>query len=157
MRIFSLALLLLIPTTLSAEGPRQMPDPFLGVYDHYQVDASRPAQTDLRDCHLFEVISFGRGLDDLKSKIRMSCHYLSRIGPGGSDFDRATRDALLAFEEGARKQMQMVDEALRVGDVEPPSGSLAIRTGWWADEFAQDRLIETHALDLIMEQAFSSP
>lgn len=133
-----------------------MPDPFVGVYDHYQVDASRPVQTELWDCHLFEVLAFGRGIDDLRSRLLMSCRYLSRLGPGGSDLDRATVNALLGFEAAAREQMRMIDEAMRAGATEPPHGSLPIRTGWWADSYAQDRLIEAQALDLIMDQAFST-
>lgn len=154
MRILLLSLLLLIPGLALAQGPRQMPDPFVGVTAHYQTDPSRPVQSELRDCHLFEVLAFGRGLDDLRSRLLMSCRYLSRLGGGGSDSDRATARALLAFEAAAREQMRMIDEGMRAGAAEPPDGSLAIRTGWWADEYAQDRLIEAQALDLIMDAAF---
>jgi len=144
-----ITLLLLLPLPAFAQAPKQMPDPFIGVTDHYWVDAFRPPQTELRDCHLFEVLAWGQGIDDLRTMMRMSCQYLSRIGDGGSDADRATRAALLAFEADAREQIRMIDESLRAGAAEPPSGSLPIRTGWWADEYAQDRLIEAHALDLI--------
>ena len=142
--------LLLLPLSAAAQGPQQMPDPFTGVTDHYWVDSSRPAQTELRDCHLFEVLAWGQGINDLRSVMRMSCQYLSRMGPGGSDTDLATKRALLAFEAEARAQMGMIDQALQSGAAEPPSGSLAIRTGWWADSYAHDRLIEAHALDLIL-------
>jgi hypothetical protein len=152
MHLFAfLTALLLTPAPGAAQGPQQMPDPFIGVTDHYWVDASRPAQTELRDCHLFEVLGWGQGINDLRTVMRMSCQYLSRIGDGGADADRATRAALLAFEAAARDQMRMIDEAMRAGSVEPPSGSLPIRTGWWADSYAQDRLIQAHALDLILE------
>jgi len=144
-------LLNLTPVTATAQGPHQMPDPFTGVTNHYWVDASRPAQSELRDCHLFEVLAWGQGINDLRSIMRMSCQYLSRMGDGGADEDRATRTALLAFEAAARDQIRMIDEAMRAGSVDPPSGSLPIRTGWWADSYAQDQLIEAHALDLILE------
>jgi hypothetical protein len=142
---------LLAPDPGAAQGPQQMPDPYIGVTDHYWVDASRPNQAELRDCHLFEVLAWGQGINDLRSLMRMSCQYLSRMGDGGPDADRATRAALLAFEAAARDQMRMIDEAMRAGSVEPSSGSLPIRTGWWADSYAQDRLIEAHTLDLILE------
>lgn len=127
-----------------------MPDPFTGVTNHYWVDASQPAQMELADCHLFEVLGWGQGIDHLRSVMRMSCQYLSRMGPGGSGTDRATRTALLGFEAAARAQMRMLDEGMRAGSTEPPSGSLPIRTGCWADSYAQNRLIEAHALDLIL-------
>jgi len=151
MQLFAfLTALLLTPAPGAAQGPQQMPDPFIGVTNHYWVDASRPVQAELRDCHLFEVLAWGRGIDDLRSLMRMSCQYLSRMGDGGSDTDRATRAALLAFEAAARGQMRMIDEAIRAGATEPQHGSLPIRTGWWADSYAHDRLIEAHALDLIL-------
>lgn len=153
------ALLLPLLITL-APGPAaaqtQMPDALIGVTDHYWVDPDRPAQTELRDCHLFEVLGWGRGLDETRSRMRMACHHLARMGPGGSDADRATVAALLAFEAEARAQMRRIDESLRAGAAEPPSGSLAIRTGWWSDIYAQDRLIETHALDLVMGAIFEA-
>jgi hypothetical protein len=148
-------ILLFLPGLALAQSPRQMPDPFLGVTAHYQTDPSLPVQSELRDCHLFEVLAFGRGLDDLRSRLLMSCRYLSRQGGGGSDLDRATARALLGFEAAARDQMRMIDTVLRENAAEPPHGSLPIRTGWWADAYAQDRLIEAHALDLIMERAFA--
>lgn len=161
MRKLDLMRALLLPLLITlAPGPAaaqtQMPDPLIGVTDHYWVDPDRPAQTELRDCHLFEVLGWGRGIDEVRSRMRMACHHLSRMGTGGSDADRATVAALLAFEAEARAQMRLIEQSLRAGAAEPPSGSLPIRTGWWADSYAQDRLIETHALDLIMGAIFEA-
>jgi hypothetical protein len=89
----------------------QMPDPFVGVFTHYQVEATLPVQTELRDCHLFEVLSWGRGINETRTRMRMACQYLTRMGPGGSDPDQAMRGALLAFEADAR-----ADAADRRGD-----------------------------------------
>lgn len=136
-----------------AQSKHPMPDPFAGVTGTYQTDPSLPAQTELRDCHLFEAISWGWGTDSLRSRMRMSCQYLARMGAGGSDPDRATAAALLAFEAEARAHLARIDEALARSEPEgapPRSGSLVIRTGWWADHASQDRLIGTHALDLIL-------
>lgn len=148
MRTPFLLALLTLPGTALAQS--QMPDPFVGVTAHYQTDADQPVQTELQDCHLFEVLSWGRGLNETRTLMRMACQYLSRMGPGGAEADRATKTALLAFEAEARAQMRLIDDAMRAGSAETPSGSLAIRTGWWADTYSQDRLIATHALDLIM-------
>jgi hypothetical protein len=153
-RLAKTAIFLVIVHLLSgpswAQSKNPMPDPFIAVTDHYWVDPSRPAQTELTDCHLFEVLGWDQGIYDLRSVMRMSCQYLSRMGPGGSDTDQATKRALLAFEAEARVQMGLIDEALRSGAEEPPSGSLPIRTGWWADSYTHDRLIKAHALDLIL-------
>lgn len=153
-----LSLLLALPAGL-APAQTAMPDPLTGVTDHYWTDPDRPAQTELRDCHLFEVLGWGRGLDEIRSRMRMACHHLARMGPGGSDANRATVTALLAFEAESRAQMVNIDRSMRAGaapDAAPPSGSLVIRTGWWADAYMQDRLIETHALDLIMGEIFET-
>jgi hypothetical protein len=130
-----------------------MPDPFAGRTGTYQTDPSLPVQAGLEDCHLFEAIAWGWGTGSLRTRMRMSCQYLSRMGPGGSDRDRATAAALLGFEAEARRLLARIDESLAAAEPEgapPRSGSLVIRTGWWADHFSQDRLIETHALDLIL-------
>lgn len=137
-----------------AQNKHPMPDPFAGVTGTYQTDPTLPAQTELRDCHLFEAVSWGWGTDSLRSRMRMSCQYLSRLGPGGSDRDRATAAALLAFEAEARSLLARIEEA--VVEAEPAgaplrSGSLVIRTGWWADHVSQDRMIEKRALDLILD------
>lgn len=132
---------------------RPMPDPFAGQTGTYQTDPSLPVQTELRDCHLFEAIGWGWGTDSLRSRMRMSCHYLARMGPGGSDRDRATASALLAFEAGARAHLVRVDQAIAAAEPEgapPRSGSLVIRTGWWADHGSQGRIIRDLGLDLIL-------
>ena len=137
----------------SGQSPRPMPDPFAGQTGTYQTDPALPVQTELRDCHLFEAISWGWGTDSLRSRMRMSCQYLARMGPGGSDLDRATAQALLAFEAGARAHLVRVDQAIAAAEPEgapPRSGSLVIRTGWWADHGSQDRIIRDLGLDLIM-------
>lgn len=155
-RAILLPLLLALPPGPAA-AQTAMPDPLSGVTDHYWADPDRPVQTELRDCHLFEVLGWGRGLDETRSRMRMACHHLARMGAGGSDADRATISALLAFEAEARAQMVDIDRSMRAGaapDAAPPSGSLVIRTGWWADAYMQDRLIETHAFDLIMGMIF---
>lgn len=137
----------------AAQGRFPMPDPFTGVTDHYWVDPARPVQSELRDCHLFEAIAWGWGTDSLRSRMRRACQYLSLTGSGGSDRDRTTAGALLAFEAAARAQLARIDETLMTRDPEgaaPYSGSLVIRTGWWTDHVSQDKLIEMHALDLIL-------
>ena len=137
----------------SGQSPRPMPDPFAGQTGTYQTDPALPVQAELRDCHLFEAISWGWGTDSLRSRMRMSCQYLARMGPGGSDRDRATAHALLAFEAEARAHLARLDQAF--GEADPDgspmrSGSLILRTGWWADHPSQDRIITGLRLDLIM-------
>lgn len=152
-RLFLPLLLALLGAPAAGQSRHPMPDPFAGQTGTYQTDPSRPAQTELRDCHLFEAISWGWGTDSLRSRMRMSCQYLARMGPGGSDRDRATAAALLAFEAGARAHLARIDEALARSEPEgapPRSGSLVIRTGWWADHASQDRIIGDLGLDLIL-------
>lgn len=123
-------LLALLGAPAAGQSPSPIPDPFAGQTGTYQTDPSRPAQTELRDCHLFEAISWGWGTDSLRSRMRMSCQYLARMGPGGSDRDRATAAALRAFEAGARAHLARIDEALARSEPEgapPRSGSLVIR------------------------------
>jgi hypothetical protein len=136
-----------------AQSRHPMPDPFEGVTGTYQTDPDLPVQAELKDCHLFEAVAWGWGTDSLRTRMRMSCQYLSRIGSGGSDRDRATAAALLAFEAEARALLARIERSVADAEPEgapPRSGSLVIRTGWWADHASQDRLIETHALDLIL-------
>lgn len=147
--------LLLLLQTIPAPGVAQegVPDPTAGDPGHYWADPTRPVQTDLRDCHLFDVLAWGKGIDETRTRMRMACRHLSRFS-GGSDPDRATAAALLAFEAEARAQMVRIDETVSAGSAGVRLGSLLFRTGWWADTYSQDRLIEAHALDLILEAAF---
>lgn len=153
-------LLALLGAPAAGQSRHPMPDPFAGVTRTYQTDPSLPSQSELRDCHLFEAIGWGWGTDSLRSRMRMSCQYLARMGPGGSDPDRATAAALLAFEAEARAHLARIDEAISAAEPEgspPRSGSLVIRTGWWADHASQDRIIRALALDLIMGADLAGP